>query len=552
MKHRRDRANIGSESSVEERDWVSDGQNRIKNCQKTLDAALIRAVYHQNIEGTYEALTQGANPDAEADEGMHAIHFAALYGNPNLLHLLIRFKADTNRLCGGSGLSALHCATLMGHATSVRLLLEKGKADPNVVSSLTARTPLQISVSVVRPESVQIGQTLIEHGANIDVMEDKDMTLLHICGNDEAIVKMLVDAGVNLMAESKKELTSLHSACRNGHLRKVKALVKAGAKVNNNTMNCLKSPLHFACDGGHLEIVRFLVKDAGADVLCQDRSGKLALHQACKNKQKAIVDFFVDECGFSPCIQDGKGNTCVHWACKKADISMDETVDKIIEFVESLLDRIPGLAHIPNYDDQIPLHHAAAWNPDLCQVLVEKYKSDVTKKDLVGQTPLIFAARQGVVSTVSYFAKNSYVNKDDRDYQGWAALHWAVFRYNERMIRTLLWNEANANIKSICGRTPLHLISRFIIPTSFHDRDSLLDGLLDRSIIFQRRPDTVNHCVQALLEHGSDCMAMDRHCNLSFFLAAATGSVNDTYLIFREAIGQGLFGKAVNIPVIAP
>ena len=130
---------------------------------------------------------------------------------------------------------------------------------------------------------------------------------------------------------------------------------------------------------------------------CHDRSGKLAIHQACKMKQKHIVDFFLDECGFNPSVQDGKGNTCLHWACKKAENATEDnaSADKISEFVESLLDRMPTLIDIPNFHQQIPLHCAAVWNACLCQVLVEQYNADVNKKDLVGQSPLILAARQG-------------------------------------------------------------------------------------------------------------------------------------------------------------
>ena len=552
MERRQDRAHVCSDddASVEEvRDREShatSGQGRTQNLQATLDAALIRAVYHQNIEATFDALKQGANPNADADEGMHPLHFAALYGNPNLLHLLIDYNADVNLLCGGSGLSALHCATLMGHATSVNLLLERN-ANPDVVTSFTARTPLQIAVSVVRPESVQITRALIEHGANVNIVEDEDMTLLHICGNDASMVKLLVDAGVNPMAVSKKELTPLHRACRNGYLRKVKALVKGGARVND-AMHSLKSPLHCACDGGHLEVVRYLVEEAGADTFCQDRSGKLPIHQACKMKQRNIVDFFLDECGFSPSVQDGKGNTCLHWACKKADNAFDDDAieDNICTFVESLLNRMPALIDLPNFHQQIPLHYAAVWNASLCQVLVEQYKADVTKRDQVGQTPLILAARQGVISTVSYFTGNAAVDNDAGDCQNWTALHWAAFRYNERMIRKLLQNGANANVKSTRGRTPLHLISRFDFPSSFQDRDILLDGIFDRTILFPSRPDMENHCVEILLEHGSDCMIIDRRGDLPFFLAAATGSVNDTYLMMREAIGRGLFDNATS------
>ena len=518
------------------------GKERIRTLRARLDAALIRAVYHQDVQTASEALKQGADPNAEAEEGMNAIHFAALYGNLSLLKLLIDYNVDPNRLCRGSGLSPLHCTALMGHVSSARLLLEKGKADPDSISSLSGRTPLQIVASIVRPGSVEIASTLIQFGANVHVTEDDDLTLLHICGNDSDMVQLLAEAGLDPSSYSKREITPLHRACRNGHLRKVKGLVRAGAEVNN-AGHVLKTPLHCACDGGHLDIVRFLVKEAHADVNARDRNGKLPIHQACKMKQTHVAEFFIDECGFCPSVQDTQGNTCLHWACRK--VPDHRRAEAVLEIVEELLERVPSLLNVRNDEQQSVLHIAATWNVDLCRLLIHNYGANVTKKDLHGQTPLVFASRQGSTETVSYLAdiatKHNF-SLDSGDHHGWTPLHWACFRYNERMVRSLVDCGANPNVTTSCGRSPLHLISRFSIPAGFRHRDNFLDGVFDQTIVFKSRPTSAeNHIVEILLKYGADSMATDKRGDLTFFMAASTGSLNDTFLMVRAATGNGLF-----------
>jgi hypothetical protein len=70
-------------------------------------------------------------------------------------------------------------------------------------------------------------------------------------------------------------ITALLRASSAGHLKIVKALVKAGADVNQGDI----TPLMEACDAGHLDIVKFLVgKDADINVVSKygDTAMKLA------------------------------------------------------------------------------------------------------------------------------------------------------------------------------------------------------------------------------------------------------------------------------------
>jgi ankyrin repeat protein len=64
-------------------------------------------------------------------------------------------------------------------------------------------------------------------------------------------------------------MTPLHFAANAGHLEVVRALLKAGAKVNAADEH-LSTPFHWACANRHLEVVRLLTA-SGADANAADQ-----------------------------------------------------------------------------------------------------------------------------------------------------------------------------------------------------------------------------------------------------------------------------------------
>lgn len=92
------------------------------------------------------------------------------------------------------------------------------------------------------------------------------ISLLYIaaCQGHLDVVKALIAAGANLNQQADKGISSLFIAAQQGHLDVVNALIAAGADVFlNREDGC--SPLVMAVQMGHIEVVKLLIA-AGADV----------------------------------------------------------------------------------------------------------------------------------------------------------------------------------------------------------------------------------------------------------------------------------------------
>ena len=102
-----------------------------------------------------------------------------------------------------------------------------------------------------------------------------------------AVLKWLIDAGVDVNKQNSIGITALQYAAQEGHTRIVMDLIKAGADVNL-AMEKGVTPLHQAAHKGHDGIVVALIT-AGADINKVTTHGKTALGYAEQQKHEKIV-----------------------------------------------------------------------------------------------------------------------------------------------------------------------------------------------------------------------------------------------------------------------
>ena len=110
---------------------------------------------------------------------------------------------------------------------------------------------------------------LVKNGANINIVNDKGMTPLHMAikNGHTKTVKVLIAAGANISTASAiNGWTPLYIACAKGHTAIVNALIEAGADVNV-PMATGVTPLSIAIMKSHIDIVVALMK-AGAGKKC--------------------------------------------------------------------------------------------------------------------------------------------------------------------------------------------------------------------------------------------------------------------------------------------
>ena len=96
------------------------------------DIALATA--NGQVEAVERLLADGGNPDALGPDGTSALCAAALWGNDELVKVLLKGKADVNVKNSGTGWTALHAAAFQEHGKVCHMLLLHG-AKTNVADA---------------------------------------------------------------------------------------------------------------------------------------------------------------------------------------------------------------------------------------------------------------------------------------------------------------------------------------------------------------------------------------------------------------------------------
>lgn len=209
------------------------------------------------------------------------LHYAAQYGCVVICQIVIsRMQAwalfevspgiDAPFFQDTDGCSPLHLSVIGGHPRTTRTLLEAEDwrgADDRKAS--------------VRKHMSKSGEVLA----------------LAVKANFVVIVKLLVDAGVDLDYQDDQGETALHIAARFGHTECAKILLeerdgqKADMEIAENSFGW--TPLFIACVDGHIEIVRILIA-ARASLERLDTSGWTAKEHAALRGHMDIAELLAD------------------------------------------------------------------------------------------------------------------------------------------------------------------------------------------------------------------------------------------------------------------
>jgi uncharacterized protein len=108
-----------------------------------------------------------------------------------------------------------------------------------------------------------------------------------------AIVRILVEAGVDINEKGYVGHTAFRIASRNGHTEIVKYLAGKGADIETKGDD-EATPLEAAAGKGHLEIVQFLI-EKGAKVNHQDKEGDTPLGEAAKAGFVDVIQYLLSK-----------------------------------------------------------------------------------------------------------------------------------------------------------------------------------------------------------------------------------------------------------------
>ncbi len=151
-------------------------------------------------------------------------------------------------------------------------------------------------------------------GSAVGMTEDMSLTEAVRQGKSDFFIRSLIERGADVGTE-------LGEAARKGDLDFVKALVIAGADVNEKSEHLERTPLMWAAWEGKLPVVQELIL-AGADKDAKDEHGRTALVIAAQANQPNVVRELSSR-GADVDITDKFGNKALDYGWDKEEIYKD-------------------------------------------------------------------------------------------------------------------------------------------------------------------------------------------------------------------------------------
>ena len=443
-----------------------------------LRVPLEHAVARGNLGLVNRLLRAGANGSAgwRGCRGRTLLDAAALGGNPDVMVTLFQAGAgaDANAVSVSSRRSALYTATCLGHGATARELIIAGAdvnfqdpvdkrsvlhkaardghtelvddlleagADPNIPAAYDSTTALHLAAFFGHD---RIASTLLLGGADKDALDvdGRPPLMLAVGEGHVSIAEKLLEAGADLnIRATKGGSTALHWAAWRGYDGIVSTLLLWGA--DKNAMNVIReTPLMSAVRGGHLSIVEKLL-EVGVSVHPAVHN-TTALHSAISFGHGAIVSALLLR-GADKDALNSTGETPLMWAVGRGHVAI---VVKLLEAGANFN------VHAAD-DGSTALHLAAYFGHDGIVSALLLSGADKDALTSVGETPLMWAVRNGRQSTTDMLlAAGADFNFHAAD-DGSTPLHWAASKGNCGIFTALLLSGANKDALDVDRKPPL-------------------------------------------------------------------------------------------------
>jgi len=266
---------------------VQDAMEQLFNPSKPYLAAW---VWIHDVDQRWSRKSIDTVTDNRSRPGGTALYYAVSCGLSGLAKYLISTHGeDVNAKCGYHG-SPLHAASNKGYLDAVSLLLDHG-ADLNMTDN--RRTAL---CAAYDGRHLDIMRLLLDRGAAANVWYDGTgpagpLTHHASCNGRVGALRLLLQHGADVNANSRSYRTPLHWAAGRGHVNVAQVLLEHGADINALCDD--GTPLGRASDNGHLECARLLLEH-GADVHIRDPTGRTPFKVATRRRHVQIAQLLLE------------------------------------------------------------------------------------------------------------------------------------------------------------------------------------------------------------------------------------------------------------------
>lgn len=163
------------------------------------------------------------------------------------------------------------------------------KINRKLISSLEQEKIMQ---RVIDEKKYEYAASLLKLGMIEDAVRDNFLHVVIKLG-DNAMLKILIDAGADVTYKDREGNTILSIAAELGNAKAVNLLINRGAEINSRNEEGY-TPLSLAAKNGHLEIVKALVKE-GAPIDQVNNNGDTPLSLGVLKNRLEVVDFLIEK-----------------------------------------------------------------------------------------------------------------------------------------------------------------------------------------------------------------------------------------------------------------
>ncbi|PYS16070.1 MAG: hypothetical protein DMG17_12980, partial [Acidobacteria bacterium] len=318
----------------------------------------------------------------------------------------------------------------------------------------TAPLPLIDAAKNVDREAVR---SLLKQGANVNATQADGTTALHWASyrDDLESADLLIRSGANVNARNDLGATPLWAACQNGSESMVGRLLTAGANPNAALL-LGETPVMVAGRSGSPAVVELLAAK-GANVNARAARGQTALMWAVAQKQPEVVKVLL------------ANGADIHARSDSWTEVMAVPPHGYLEYNRA----------IPHGNDTALMFAARVDDLASAKLLVAA-GANVNDEDAWGVSAVVLAAHSGFTDVVKFLLEKGATANSDR--AGFTALHEAIMRRDENLVKVLLDHGADANLPvrswtptrrssrdfnfppELIGATPFWLAARFTEP----------------------------------------------------------------------------------------
>lgn len=352
-------------------------------------------------------------------------------------------------------LPKLSAAVSVGDLAMIKLILSHEKAKPDL-TQLSFRNAVLDATSSNRPDINEILLFLLDAGADVDMRDDSDRTLLmRATAASIETVRGILQYRPNLQARDANENTVMTCFTAGTTVEMLNLIVRCGGELDVlNKLRC--SPLMRAADVKNMDVLKFLLtKDSVRSTINMSGVYGTALHLACDSddleaanlliEHKANIDYIMENSSLisGTALMRAimhKGVKCAKMLIERGAnvrhpagqyrypiiLASLRFID--VDFVKLLL-RQPGVTiDVTDFLNRKPAHLACLHGLALFNAL-QIPDEDLATKDDYGRYPLHFVCLSGdavFVEEIIERSKRAGVDINTRDEDGWTPLMGAA------------------------------------------------------------------------------------------------------------------------------